>query len=707
MTIGLDLPRQNLNAQNEARKPENIKKKDVGGMLIENSRDLEKVRKEKLEPRTDGTLCLNGRSWLPCYGDLRTVIMHESHKSKYSIHPGSDKRYLNGSGTTSPWILSLNFLSGRKAVVTRHGILGSIISDRDPRFTSNFWRSLQNALGTRLDMSTTYHLETDGQSERTIQTLKDMLRACEIDFGKGWVNHYPLVEFSYDNNYHARVVRFGKRGKLDPRYVRPFKVLERVRDVSYKLDLSEELSRVHNTFHVSNLKQYHADEPLAVPLDGLHFDDKLHFVEEPVEIIDRKVKRLKRSQIPLVKVEDRLVEFKTQEIKLCEKIRGLELDVEVKNNTIEYLMNELEQVKKEKEGLDSKLTGFESASKDLDTLLGSQRTNKNKEGLGYSAVPPPLAQVYSPPKKDMSWTGLPEFADDTITDYSRPTPSIESNKTDLQNNNSSVSKHGESSSSIMSKPMIKFVKAADSPTVIKTNKVETARKSFIKYAKMYRNTSKSPKVRGKTWPKNNFAQKNMTPRADWLKTGRTPIAVNRTNMNVAQPKRTYFAKTTHLNVRRTFQGKSAVRNQFRVPRVSTVTKKFPTVDSKFSTAKSTFTADLGIKGKAVKASACWIWRPKQNTTDKGLNCNGVSGNSHNNIDDKGYWDSGCSRHMTGNIFYLSEYEPYDGGYVSFGQGGGNIIVKQRYSNTQYPKYTNTKHETNNHKEHETNNPKEQ
>nr|GEZ96690.1 putative reverse transcriptase domain-containing protein [Tanacetum cinerariifolium] len=95
MTIGLDLPRKNLNAQTEARKPKNIKKEDVGGMLVENSRDPEKVRKEKLEPRTDGTLCLNGRSWLPCYSDLRTVIMHESHKSKYSIHPGSDKMYQN------------------------------------------------------------------------------------------------------------------------------------------------------------------------------------------------------------------------------------------------------------------------------------------------------------------------------------------------------------------------------------------------------------------------------------------------------------------------------------------------------------------------------------------------------------------------------------------------------------------------------------
>nr|GFB91583.1 reverse transcriptase domain-containing protein [Tanacetum cinerariifolium] len=215
------------------------------------------LHKERLEPRVDGTLCLKGRSWLPCYGDLRTVIMHKYHKSKYSIYPGFDKMYQDmkklywwpnmkadiatyvrkcltcaqvkdehqrPSGYDTIWVIvdrltkSTIFVPMRetdpmtklarmylKEVVTRHEIPVSLICDRDLRFASNFWRSLQKALGTSLDMSMAYHPQTDGQSEMTIQTLEDMLCACVIDFGKGWVNHLSLVEFSYNNSYHTSI----------------------------------------------------------------------------------------------------------------------------------------------------------------------------------------------------------------------------------------------------------------------------------------------------------------------------------------------------------------------------------------------------------------------------------------------------------------------------------------------------------------------
>nr|GEW63399.1 putative reverse transcriptase domain-containing protein [Tanacetum cinerariifolium] len=240
-----------------------------------------------------------------------------------------------------------------KEVVARHEIPVLIICNHDPRFASRFWRTLQKALGTSLDMSMVYHPETDGQSERTIQTLEDMLRACVINFGKGWVNHFSLVEFSYNNSYHASikaapfkalygrkcrspvcwnevgefhltgpeivqettekiiqikqrtqaardhqksyadlkrkpmefqvgdkvmlkvlpwkwVVCFGKRGKLNPKYVGPLKVIERVGSVAYKRKLPEEQSR---------------------------------FMEEPVKIIDREVKWLRNSRVLIVKVQ--------------------------------------------------------------------------------------------------------------------------------------------------------------------------------------------------------------------------------------------------------------------------------------------------------------------------------------------------------------------------------------------------------------------
>nr|GEY95755.1 putative reverse transcriptase domain-containing protein [Tanacetum cinerariifolium] len=150
-------------------------------------------------------------------------------------------------------------------------------------------RKANHALGTQLDMSMTYHPKTDGQSERTIQTLKDMLQAYVIDFGKGW--RKPL-EFQVGDLVMLKVsprkgiIRFGKRGKLNPRYIGPFEILERIGQVAYKLELPEDLSNIHSTFHVSNLKKFLSNESLSIPMKELRLDDKLNFVEELVEIMD-------------------------------------------------------------------------------------------------------------------------------------------------------------------------------------------------------------------------------------------------------------------------------------------------------------------------------------------------------------------------------------------------------------------------------------
>nr|GEW35218.1 putative reverse transcriptase domain-containing protein [Tanacetum cinerariifolium] len=438
----------------------------VADALSRKEKEPIRLIKPIFEIRPDGTRYHDKRVWLPKFGGLRDLIMHESHKSKYSIHPGSDKMYQDlkqlywwpnmkaeiatyvskcltcakvkaehqrssglhqqpkipvwkweritmdfiigllrtPSGYDSIWVIvdrltkSAHFLPVKttdsmekltqlylKEVVYRHGVPISIISDKDSKFTSRFWRSLQEPLGTRLDISTAYHPETDGQSERIIQTLEDMLRACVIDFGRSWDRHLPLAEFSYNNSYHASikaapfealygqkcrspvgwsevgdsqltgseliretnekivqiknrlltarsrqksyadirrrplefnvgdkvmlkvspwkgVIRFEKYGKLSPRFIWPFKILERIGPVAYRLELPRELQGFHNTLHVSNLKKCLSDKSLSIPLDEVQLDDKLHIIEEPAEIIDREVKRLKQSRIPIVKL---------------------------------------------------------------------------------------------------------------------------------------------------------------------------------------------------------------------------------------------------------------------------------------------------------------------------------------------------------------------------------------------------------------------
>ncbi|GJS04610.1 reverse transcriptase domain-containing protein [Tanacetum coccineum] len=201
-------------------------------------------------------------------------------------------------------------------IVARHGVPISIISDRDSRFTSRFWQSMQEALGTRLDMSTAYHPQTDGQSERTIQTLEDMLRACVLDFtgedemlhlwaevGEGQLIGPELMQETTKKisqiKDRLKIARDRQKSYADKRR----KPLEfSVGLVAYRLDLPKEFNGVHDTFHVSNLKKCLADPTLQVPLDEIQVDAKLNFVEEPVEILEKEFKKLKRSRIAIVKV---------------------------------------------------------------------------------------------------------------------------------------------------------------------------------------------------------------------------------------------------------------------------------------------------------------------------------------------------------------------------------------------------------------------
>ncbi|GJV22281.1 putative reverse transcriptase domain-containing protein [Tanacetum coccineum] len=422
LTVHPKLPSQILEAQNEALKEENVKSENLRGM------------DKSFEIRPDGTRCIKNRSWLPLFGGLRDLIMHESHKSKYSIHPGSDKMYHDlkklywwpnmkaiiaeyvskcltcsrvkaecqkpsgllvqpeipmwkweritmdfvtklpktSTGHDAIWVIvdrltkSAHFIPIRatdsmetltrlyiKEIVSRHGVPISIISDRDSHFTSRFWQSLQNALGTQLDMSTAYHPETDGQSERTIQTLEESSPfealygrkcrspVCWAEVGDSQLTGPEIIQETTEKIVQIRqhlqaardrqrsyanirrkplefqvgdrvmlkvspavrvIFRFGKRGKLNPRYIGPFKILERIGPVAYKLELPEKLSSIHITFHVSNLNKCLSNESLVIPMKEFQLDDKLNFVEEPVEVIDREIKQLKRSRIPIVKV---------------------------------------------------------------------------------------------------------------------------------------------------------------------------------------------------------------------------------------------------------------------------------------------------------------------------------------------------------------------------------------------------------------------
>ncbi|GJR67441.1 putative reverse transcriptase domain-containing protein [Tanacetum coccineum] len=292
---------------------------------VDESARLQKGLDEMIEQRSDGTLYYLDRIWVPLKGEKPEIPVWKWEGIAMDFVTKLP-RTSSGHDTISVIVdrltKSAHFLPMREdykmdrlarlyliEIVARHGMPISIISDRDGRFTSRFWQTMQEALGTYLDMSTVYHPQTDGQSERTIQTLEDMLRACVLDFGGSWDVHLPLcrspimwaevgegqligpelvqetTEKISQIKDRLKAARDRQKSYTDKRR-KPLE-FSVVGPVAYRLDLPEELNGVHDTFHVSNLKKCLADPTLQVPLDEIRVDAKLNFVEDPMKILER------------------------------------------------------------------------------------------------------------------------------------------------------------------------------------------------------------------------------------------------------------------------------------------------------------------------------------------------------------------------------------------------------------------------------------
>nr|GEY22718.1 hypothetical protein [Tanacetum cinerariifolium] len=270
----------------------------------------------------DKPLCVRALM-MTVYNDLpkqvreaQGLVMHESHNSKYSIHPRSDKMYHD--------LKPLYWWPNMKADIATleigkdyYGFCEWIAENAEWPFYVKILEIASKSVRDGFGYEYRLPPQTDGQSERTIQTLEDMLHACVIDFGSSWNRYMPLVEFSYNNSYHASIkaapyeASYGRKCRSPSYADRRAKPLEfEVVDMillkswscSYTLELPEGFKGIHNTFHVSNLKKYLAKGDIVVSMNEIQLDDKLHMIEELVEVVDREVKQLKQSRTPIVKV---------------------------------------------------------------------------------------------------------------------------------------------------------------------------------------------------------------------------------------------------------------------------------------------------------------------------------------------------------------------------------------------------------------------
>ncbi|GJY64481.1 putative reverse transcriptase domain-containing protein [Tanacetum coccineum] len=332
MTVYNDLPKQIREAQEEAMKGENVKEENLGRLI-----------KQIFEFHPNRTRCFRNRVWLPRFDRLRDLVMHESHKSKYSIHPGLDKMYQdlkplywwpNMKADIATYIpvwkwerITMDFVSGLSRTPSGYDTIWVIVDrltksahflpmkkmDSMEKLTRLYLKEIE-ALGTNLDMSSAYHTQTDGQRERIIQTLKDMLHAYS-EVGDSQLIEPELIHDTTETIIQIKNRLFTARSRQKSnadRRAKPLefkvgdivllKILARVGPVAYTLELPEELKGIRNTLHVSNLKKCLAEGDIVVLIYEIQIDDKLHMIEEPMEVFDREVKQLKKSRIPIVKV---------------------------------------------------------------------------------------------------------------------------------------------------------------------------------------------------------------------------------------------------------------------------------------------------------------------------------------------------------------------------------------------------------------------
>nr|GEV28905.1 hypothetical protein [Tanacetum cinerariifolium] len=347
-------------------------------------------------------------------------------------------------------------------------------------------------------------------------------------------------------------------------------------------------------------------------------------------------------KLAIAQLEDRLVEYKEREVKYIEKIRTLEMYRESNLKCIKTLDKELETLKLEKDGLDGKLAGLLKASKNLDNLIESQRSNKVKEGVGYNAVPPPAADLYLSPKKDLSWTGLPEFVDDTVTDYSRPSPTVASTSIEGQNKNPSTSEDVASPNT--HKPFVKSGGHRPHGAPVRPpHRSASHRPHGASMRPSHRPAGHRPHGAPVRPPHRSASHRphGASMRPSHRPAGHRPhgplMNPMRPNINDARPNRSFFIQA-HSYETRPFLKSSVVKTQYRAPWVPTINRNnppvnrkfstgrrnFPTVNRKFPTASRKFTtgstkihtADIGRKRKAVNPSACWVWNPSQNLSNK-------------------------------------------------------------------------------------------